>query len=134
MLLAAVAGCRTFLRKSSDSPTRCRELVSGWPDYIGVCDASSHGVGGVVFGETESCLPTVFRWEWSPEVKEAYHSKRVSNSNLEMAGLLLLWLVIELVCGNLRYARNMLLCSVTTRLRSGGLADWPHAGPSSRLT
>jgi hypothetical protein len=102
VLLAAIAGCRTLLRESSDSPTRCRELVSGWPDYIGVCDASSHGVGGVVFGETESCLPTVFRWEWSPEVKEAYHSKRVSNSDLEMAGLLFLWLVIESVCGNLR--------------------------------
>ncbi len=102
VLLAAVAGCRTLLRESSDSPTRCRELVSGWPDYIGVCDASSHGVGGVVFGETESCLPTVFRWEWSPEVKEAYHSKRITNSDLEMAGLLFLWLVIESVCGNLR--------------------------------
>jgi len=29
VLQAAVAGCRTLLRKSSDSPTRCRELVSG---------------------------------------------------------------------------------------------------------
>jgi hypothetical protein len=102
VLLAAVAGCRTLLRESSASPTRCRELASGWPDYIGVCDASSHGVGGVVFGETESCPPTVFRWEWSPEVKEAYHSKRITNSDLEMAGLLILWLVIESVCGNLR--------------------------------
>ena len=102
VLLAAVAGCRTPLHESSDSPTRCRELVSGWPDYIGVCDASSHGVGGVVFGETESCLPTVFCWEWSPEVKEAYPSKRITNSDLEMVDLLFLWLVIESVCGNLR--------------------------------
>ena len=102
VLLAAIAGCRTLLRESSDSPTRCRELVSGWPDYIGVCDASSHGVGGVVFGETESCLPTVFCWEWSPEVKEAYPSKRITNSDLEMVDLLFLWLVIESVCGNLR--------------------------------
>jgi len=60
VLLAAVARCRTLLRESLDSPTRCRKLVSGWLDYIGVCDASSHGVGGVIFGETESCLPTVF--------------------------------------------------------------------------
>jgi hypothetical protein len=102
VLQAAVAGCRTLLRESSDAPTRCRELVSGWPDYIGVCDASSHGVGGVVFGETEACTPTVFRWEWSAEVKEAYHSGRITNSDLEMAGLLFLWLVMESVCGNLR--------------------------------
>jgi hypothetical protein len=32
VLLAAVAGCRTLLRESSDSPTRCCKLVSGWPD------------------------------------------------------------------------------------------------------
>jgi len=25
---------------------RCRELTSGWPDYVGIVDASSHGVGG----------------------------------------------------------------------------------------
>jgi len=90
VLLAAVAGCCTLLRESSESPTRCRKLVSGRPDYIGVCDASSHGVGGVVFGETESCPPTVFWWKWSPEVKEAYQSKRITNSDLEMAGLLFL--------------------------------------------
>ncbi len=35
-------------------------------------------------------------------MKEAYHSKRITNSDLEMAGLLFLWLVIESVCGNLR--------------------------------
>ncbi len=35
-------------------------------------------------------------------MKEAYPSKRITNSDLEMAGLLFLWLVIESVCGNLR--------------------------------
>ncbi len=58
MLRAAIMGCLTLLWESSDSPTCCRELVGGWPDYIGVCDASSHGVGGVIFGENETCIPT----------------------------------------------------------------------------
>jgi hypothetical protein len=105
VLSAALMGCRTLLRESSDSPTRCRELVDGWPDYIGVCDASSHGVGGIVIGENEACIPTVFRWEWSPEVKALYTAKKISNSDLEMAGLLFLWLVMESVCGNLREKR-----------------------------
>ena len=42
VLWAAIMGCRTLLRELSDSPTCCRELVGGWPDYIGMCDASSH--------------------------------------------------------------------------------------------
>ena len=64
MLRAAIMGCQTLLWESSDSPTRCRGLVGGWPDYIGVYDVSSHGVGGVIFGENEPCDPPVFRWEW----------------------------------------------------------------------
>ncbi len=102
VLLAAIMGCRTLLRESSDSPTRCHELVGGWPDYIGVCDASSLGVGGLVFGENEACIPTVFHWEWSQDAKNEYLSKKITNSNLEMAGLLFLWLVMESVCGNLQ--------------------------------
>ena len=110
VLLAAITGCRTLLRESSESPTRCRELVGGWPDYIGVCDASSHGAGGVIFGENEECVPTVFRWEWSQDIKERYKSEEITNSDLEMAGLFLLWLVMEQVCGNLR-EKNVALFS-----------------------
>jgi hypothetical protein len=80
-------------------------LIGGWPDYIGVCDASSHGVGGIIFGKHMACVPTVFRWEWSQEVKEAYLVKTISNSDLEMAGLLFLWLVVESVRGDLQEKR-----------------------------
>ena len=105
VLLAALSGCRTLLRESADSPTRCRELVGGWPDYIGVCNASSHGVGGVVFGEKDECIPTVFWWEWPEDIKSSYKKKVITNSDLKMAGLLYLWLVMEEVCGDLREKR-----------------------------
>jgi len=121
MLCVAIMGCRTLLRESSDSPTRCRELVGGWPDYIGVCDALLHGVGGIIFGENKACVPMVFRWEWSQEVKDAYHAKKISNSNLEMAGLLFLWLVMESVCGNLREKR-VTLFSNNSPIMSEGVA------------
>jgi hypothetical protein len=92
ILRAAIMGCRTLLRESSDSPTRCRELVGGWPDYIGVCDPSSHGVGGVVFGKNKACVLTVFRWEWPPMIKELHLNNKITNSDLEMAWLLFLCL------------------------------------------
>ncbi len=60
VLQAVIMGCWTLLWKSSYSPTQCQELVGGWPDYIGVCDALSHGVGSIIFGKNESCIPTVF--------------------------------------------------------------------------
>jgi len=105
MLRAAIMGCRKLLRESSDSPARCRKLVGGWPDYIGMCDALSHGVGIVIFGEKEPCVPTVFRWEWPQKIKDLYHEGIFTNSDLEMAGLFLLWLVMESVCGSLKEKR-----------------------------
>lgn len=77
-----------------------------WPDYIGVKDASSHGVGGIIIGENKGLPPTVFRMQWPPDITAAVISKAnpsgtLTNSDLEMAGLLLLWLVMEEVCPSL---------------------------------
>ncbi len=70
-----------------------------------MCDTSSHRVCGVIAGENEACVPTVFRWEWPQEVKDLFYEGHISDSDLEMAGLLLLRLVMESVCGNLREKR-----------------------------
>jgi hypothetical protein len=59
----------------------------------------------MVFGKNKVCVPTVFWWEWPPTIKELYHDEKITNSDLEMAGLLFLWLVMESVCGDLRKRR-----------------------------
>jgi len=102
-LLQALTDCRTLLRESTLAPTKCSQLVSQWPDFIGVKDASGHGVGGIIVGETEACTPTVFRFEWPDDIKAEINSEhnptgKLTNSDLECAGLLLLWLVMEDVC------------------------------------
>ena len=109
-LLQAITEARTLLRESTGAPTRCRELVAGWPDYIGVQDASGQGVGGVVFGENLECPPMVFRYEWPDDIKHSIvtrsnRSGSITNSDLEMAGLLVTWLVMETVCEDLREKR-----------------------------
>jgi hypothetical protein len=121
-ILEVLAGCCTLLRESTTKPTHCRELVSGWPDYIGIVDASGHGAGGVVFGELSACTPVVFRWEWSDDIKKdiktlANPNGRLTNSDLEMAGLLMLWLVIEGVCPNLCKKRITLFSDNTPTVR-----------------
>ena len=102
-LRTAIEDCREMLRISTLAPTKCRELVAGWPDYVGVKDASGHGVGGVIFGENKSCTPTIFRFEWPDDIKadiitDDNPKGRITNSDLECAGLLLLWLIMEDVC------------------------------------
>ena len=98
-LHAAISNCQTILRESTSHPMWCRELVAGWPDFIGVVNASSHGVGGVILGELSGLPPTVFRLQWPTSIANELVSSdnitgSISNSDLEMAGLLLLWLCL----------------------------------------
>jgi hypothetical protein len=109
-LLMAVEGCQTLLRESTKEPTHCRQLVTGCPDYISFVDTSGYGVGGVVIGELSPCVPTIFWWKWPPDVikdiKTATNpAGHITNSDLEMAGLVLLWLTMEEVCGPLEEKR-----------------------------
>ena len=82
----------------------CKELVTGCPHYIGVKDASIHGIGGIIMGEEKVCIPTVFCIAWPDDIKKLFHKGNIKNPDLEMAGLLMLWLVMEEVCPNLRAA------------------------------
>ncbi len=64
-------------------------------------------MGGVVFGELSECIPTLFRWEWPKDVQKQVISPdnltgTITNLDLEMAGLLLLWPTIKGVCGSLQ--------------------------------
>ena len=102
-LYNAVCDCRTFLRDTIKTPTKCRNLVTGWPDYVGITDASGHGLGGVIIGENKAVSPVVFRLQWPTDISTSIVSDdnpngTITNSDLEMAGLLMLWLVMEEVC------------------------------------
>jgi hypothetical protein len=107
-LMEAIQDIRTILRALMTSPTQCKDLIAAWPDYIGIVDASSHGVGGVIIGELLELPPTVFHFQWPPEISADIVSStnpkgRITNSNQEMAGLLLLWLCMEGIAPNLAH-------------------------------
>ena len=95
-------GLHGLLQAATLEPTKCTELVTGWPHFIGIVDASTEGVGAILVGEGEEIEPTVARLDWPPEVRKLIlcHKKnptgKITNSDLECAGMLFLFLLIEM--------------------------------------
>ncbi len=109
-LHSAISNCQTILRESTWQPTCCRELVAGWPDFVGVVDASSHGVSGVIIGELSERPPMVFWLQWPPDntanvVLDKNPKGKFMNLDLELARLVILWLMMEHVCCSLAKKR-----------------------------
>ncbi len=81
----------------------------GWPDFIGIVDASSHGVRGVVVRELSALPPTVFRFQWPSDISQnlvSFNNTKgtINNTNLEMvAGLRLLWLCVEAIAPDIAH-------------------------------
>ena len=69
-LFSSIRDYRHLLEMSTKNPTPCKELVTGWPHYIGVKDASIHGIGGIIMGEEKSCIPKVFHLAWPEDIKD----------------------------------------------------------------
>jgi hypothetical protein len=105
-LYNAVVNCRTFLQASVSSPMKCHNLTTGYPDYISIMDASSYGIGGIIIGKNKAVPPNVVRLQWpdcitANVMSDANPSGTLTNSDLKMAGLLTLWVVMEDVCPDL---------------------------------
>ena len=89
-----------LLNEVKKRPTSVHEVVHKEPHYIGYCDASGHGAGGVWLSGSETIQPTVWQIEFPPEIRKRLVSESnpkgdITNSDLEMAGVVLHFLVLE---------------------------------------
>jgi hypothetical protein len=90
----------TLIKIMAQRPTHCKELVVNSPGYIGYCDASKIGAGGVWLSGTLHLSPVVWRLEWPVDIQNNVVSfsnptGSITNSDLEMAGMLIHYLVLE---------------------------------------
>jgi hypothetical protein len=81
------------------------DLVEQTRDYTGYCDASAFGAGGIWFGGKKRLKPVVWRVQWPKDVTNAVLSNsnpngRLTNSDLEMAGVLLQEAILEATIGH----------------------------------
>ena len=106
---AALLDLRQLVLALADRPTHVNEiLLPAAPHYIGYCDASAFGAGGVWFSGTHPLPETVWRLQWPPDITAAVVSDSnptgtLTNSDLEMAAVVLHVNTLELVAPCLRH-------------------------------
>ena len=99
-LRIAIDGFRVFLHEAHKEPTKSKQLFAGNPHFIGIIDAAKEGTWGVVIGEGDVCVTTVVRYKWPKDIQDmvcTYENPKgpITNLDLELAGLLICWLVME---------------------------------------
>ena len=94
----ALEDCRTIIKVMASRPTHCKQLIPGYPAYVGYCDACKWGAGGVWISGDSDLPPLVWRLAWPPEIVAAFHDEPggyLTINDLEMAGLVLHYLLLE---------------------------------------
>jgi hypothetical protein len=91
----ALSDLRTFFKILGDNPVKCQQLIPGNPAYLGYCDACKHGAGGVWISGINAIRPIVWRVKWPQPIVDRVSSKHITINDLEMAGLLLQYLLLE---------------------------------------
>jgi hypothetical protein len=113
----ALLDFKTLIKSLADRPTHANELGTSNEDYVGYVDASAFGVGGVWFSGRLALPPTVWRVVWPNDittnvVSDSNPLGTITNSDLEMAGVVLHQLVLERLV-DLRHNRSVIHCDNT---------------------
>ena len=94
------------------------KLALGDPKYIQFTDISALGAGGVWTSGTHHLTPIVWSILFPSEVRNLLVSEKnkkgyITNSDLELTGLLLGWIVLESIMPNLQHCHIGMFCNNT---------------------
>jgi hypothetical protein len=114
----ALLDAGALIQELSRRPTHVSELVEQDPHYIGFCDASAFGAGGVWFSGSESLQPSVWRVEFPADITNQVVSDSnphgaLTNSDLELTGVLLHYAVLEQLIPDLAHVQVVIGCDNT---------------------
>jgi hypothetical protein len=106
------------LQHAARRPTHVSELVAQDFDFVGFCDASAFGAGGVWFSCNQAIPPSVWRLEFPADITAQVVSDKnpdgvLTNSDLEMAGVILQFLALEQIVPDLRHIQVAIGCDNT---------------------
>ena len=90
------------MHRLAENPRQIQILVSGYPDYLQYTDTCQLVVGRVILPVPYRIQPWLKQYTWPKDIqnKLVFYTNpksRLTINNLELAGLVLGWLVLEYV-------------------------------------
>ena len=95
-------------------PTDVKQLVKKFLQYIEYSDSCSIGTGGVWTSGSHTIPSTLWHVEWPQDIKEAFAAGNLTMNNLELAGMVLEWLVLECLMRCLLHVHAAIFCDNTS--------------------
>ena len=137
-LVECLEDWRTILKHLAVHPTHVLQLVDGYPDFLGYTDACKKGAGGVWMGLTEDIGYVVWRVEFPEDIQDDLCTQEnpngsVTMNDLELAGVVLGWLVLEKLVPNLRFKHVGMNCDNSSAVSWSNKYRTAKSIPAARL-
>ena len=124
LLKSALLDWRTIIHQFSTTPSSVRLLIPQMPHFLQYTDACFLGCGGVTSPGIASLPHVVWQFEWPPSIKPLIGSK-LSINDLELAGIVMGWLVLEVIQQDLAFTHVGMFADNTSSV------SWAHKGNST---
>ena len=138
ILKSTLQDWRTLVQDLARNPTPVLLLIADYPHYIQYTDACGIGAGGVICSGLEAIANIVWQFEWPPLIRDALVTQTnrdgtISINDLELAGMLLGWLVLEYVAPSLDYKHVGSFCDNTSAVAWATKGHTSKSIPAARL-
>lgn len=129
---------RTLIRALARNPTHIPLLVPQDADYVHHTDACGLGAGGVIRSGRKTIKPIVWQFEWPKEIREKLITDKnpsgtLTINDLELAGIVLGWLIMEIAEENLEYSHIGMFCDNTSATSWASKGHSTKSIPAARL-
>ena len=116
---------RTMVQHFHRHPTPTRLLVAGDPHIVQYTDACRLGAGGVVTSGLLHTYPIVWQVEWPDSIKALFDTLVLTINDLELAGMLLGWMVLDDLAPSLEFMHIGMFADNTSAI------SWVHKGSTT---
>jgi hypothetical protein len=137
-LQEALKDWRLIIQYMKRQPTSVMQLVTDFPNFVGFSDACKLGAGGVWSPGTDACPYTVWQLEWPDDIQKrlvttANPSGDISINDLELAGIIINFIVLEIITPTLKHKHVGTYCDNTSAVSWATKLRTSKSIPAARL-